>query len=98
VITPYLSKTATLRAFTGYDRTGSPNYDERTIRVRWEGRRALVRDAQGNQVVSEARFYTDSPVTSGDTIVDLQDNEWTAISVSEHETLSGEVSHYEVYL
>lgn len=97
MISSYLTKTATLKIPGGVNRNGEPeNEVEQEIRVRWEGRRSLVRDAQGNQVVSEAKLYTDSPVPVGSVIVAVDGSQWTAISVAEHEWLG--IRFYEVAL
>jgi hypothetical protein len=96
----YLTRTVTWRKRgEGYDRQGRPlPGEEREISVRWEGNRALVRDAQGEQVVSEALVFCREPVSSGDALVDEEGRDWQVISVSEQYGLDGRISHREVRL
>ena len=67
------------------------------IKVRWEGKRRLVRNAQGQEVVSEARAFCVEPVQPEDTL-NYEGKDWTVIAVSEVPGLDGQVHFREVSL
>lgn len=73
---------------------GEPEFGKKTIKVRWEGKRRLVRDNQGQEVVSEARVFCVEPVKPGD-ILKYEDRDWPVISVSIVPGLDGIDSHRE---
>jgi hypothetical protein len=58
------------------------------IKVRWEAKRRLVRNAQGQEVVSEARVFCLGDVQPGD-VLKYGDRDWPVIAVSEAVTLDG---------
>lgn len=100
MITDFLTETATWRqpSEAGKDFYGDSTPTDTEISVRWEGRRALVRDASGSEVVSEALVFTTAPVQSGHSLVDSEGKEWPVIAVSEQKDLTGRISHREVAL
>lgn len=69
-----------------------------SILVRWEGRRALVRDASGSEIVSEARVFCIAPVRTGHVFIDSEGTEWPVVSVSEHTDLRGRLVQREIAL
>jgi len=73
---------------------GEPQTSSKTIKVRWEGKRRLVRDNQGREVVSEARVFCVEPVKPGD-ILEHGGGEWPVIAVSTVPGLDGSESHRE---
>jgi len=73
----------------------SDNCRKKSIPVRWEGKRRLVRDSQGREVISEARFFCLEKVKPDD-IAEYNGHEWPVITVSEIVDLDGNISHYEV--
>ena len=95
MVKDYLNQTATLKITTGYDGYGDPITVEKSIPVRWEGKRRLVRDSQGREVISEARFFCLEKVKPDD-IAEYNGHEWPVITVSEIVDLDGNISHYEV--
>ncbi|AEG14702.1 hypothetical protein Desku_1115 [Desulfofundulus kuznetsovii DSM 6115] len=95
MITPYLKQTAIWKQTIGYDLYGQPLTASTSIPVRWEGKRRLVRNAQGEQVVSEARVFTTHPIQPGD-ILSFGGRDWPVIAVSEVPTLDGAVLYREV--
>ena len=95
MIEGYLNQTATLKTTTGYDGYGDPVTVEKSIPVRWEGKRRLVRDSQGREVISEARLFCLERVKPDD-LVEYSGEEWKVIAVSEIVDLDGALSHYEV--
>lgn len=95
MVKDYLNQTAVLKVTDGYDKYGDPKIIEtKTIAVRWEGKRRLVRDKSGKEVVSEAYFFCLEKAKPDD-IVEF-DGEWTVIGASPKVDLDGNLSHYEV--
>jgi hypothetical protein len=97
MIRNYLNQTATWKRVIGQNMYGEPETEEKEIKVRWEGKRRLVRDNEGREVVSEARVFCVEPVQPGD-LLKYADREWSAIAVSIVPGLDGKESHREVAL
>ena len=96
MITGYLNQTAIWHYTTGQmNEYGEPSTSSKTIKVRWEGKRRLVRDNEGREVVSEARVFCIEPVKPGD-ILKYEDRDWPVISVSIVPGLDGSENHREV--
>jgi len=95
MIADYLNQTATWKRVVGQNMYGEPETEEKEIKVRWEGKRRLVRDNQGREVVSEARIFCVAPVKPGD-ILEHGGGEWPVIAVSTVPGLDGSESHREV--
>jgi len=97
MIKGYLNQSAIWYYVTGQNEYGEPQTSSKTIKVRWEGKRRLVRDNEGREVVSEARVFCVEPVQPGD-ILEHGGREWSAIAVSIVPGLDGKESHREVAL
>ncbi len=95
MIKGYLNQTATWHYTTGLNEYGEPITGSKLIKVRWEGKRRLVRDNEGREVVSEARVFCIEPVKPGD-ILKYEDRDWPVISVSIVPGLDGSENHREV--
>ena len=95
MIRRYLNQTAVWKYVIGQNMYGEPETEEKEIRVRWEGKRRLVRDNEGREVVSEARVFCVEPVKPGD-ILEHGGREWPVIAVSTVPGLDGKESHREV--
>ena len=96
MINDYLNQTATWHYVTGLNEYSEPILaDPVTIKVRWEGKRRLVRDNEGREVVSEARVFCVEPVQPGD-LLKYADREWPVIAVSIVPGLDGKEAHREV--
>jgi len=95
MIQDYLNQTATWKRVIGQNMYGEPETEEKEIKVRWEGKRRLVRDNEGREVVSEARVFCIEPVKPGD-ILKYEDRDWPVISVSIVPGLDGSENHREV--
>lgn len=95
MIADYLNQTAVWKKVNGTNEYGEPVTTEQTIKVRWEGKRRLVRDTQGQQVVSEATVYCLEDVKPGDIMI-WDGRDWSVIAVSEFPDLYGRISHREV--
>jgi hypothetical protein len=97
MIGDYLNQTATWHRVTGQDGYGEPTYESKTIPVRWEGKRRLVRDKEGREVVSEARVFCTAPVQEGD-LLEYAGRKWPVITVASVPGLDGATNHHEVAL
>ena len=95
MIRDYLNQTAVWKSVIGQNMYGEPETVEKEIRVRWEGKRRLVRDNEGREVVSEARVFCVEPVKPGDEL-EFDGRRWPGISVSIVPGLDGSESHREV--
>lgn len=95
MISDYLNQSATLKKVTGYNEFAEPITTSQTIKVRWESKRRLVRDKQGQEVISEARFFCLEDVQPGD-VIEYGGKEWTVITVSEVPDLDGNIVYREV--
>jgi hypothetical protein len=95
MIEGYLNQRAVWKRKTGSNEYGEPVTKQKTIKVRWEGKRRLVRDNEGREVVSEARVFCVEPVKPGD-ILEHGGREWPVIAVSTVPGLDGKESHREV--
>ena len=95
MIMGYLNQTATWHYVTGLNEYGEPSTSSKSIKVRWEGKRRLVRDNEGREVVSEARVFCIEPVKPGDEL-EFGGRRWPVIAVSCVPGLNGAISHYEV--
>ena len=92
-----MNQRAVWKRKTGQNEYGEPSTSSKTIKVRWEGKRRLVRDNEGREVVSEARVFCVEPVKPGD-ILEHGGREWPVIAVSTVPGLDGSESHREVAL
>lgn len=97
MIRDYLNQTAIWHRVIGQNEYGEPVARRRTINVRWEGKRRLVRDSEGREVVSEARVFCISPVETGD-LLEYDGWKWPVINVLPVPGLDGKTSHREVAL
>ena len=95
MIEGYLNQRAVWKRKTGSNEYGEPVTKQKTIKVRWEGKRRLVRDNEGREVVSEARVFCIEPVKPGD-ILKYEDRDWPVIAVSTVPGLDGAENHREV--
>ena len=94
MIRDYLNQTAIWKRVVGQNMYGEPETEEKEIRVRWEGKRRLVRDNKGREVVSEARVFCVEPVKPGD-LLEYAGREWPVIAVSTVPGLDGIDNHRE---
>jgi len=97
MIRNYLNQTATWKRVIGQNMYGEPETEEKEIKVRWEGKRRLVRDNEGREVVSEARVFCTEAVKPGDEL-EFDGRKWPVISVSTVPGLDGAENHHEVAL
>lgn len=95
MIRSYLNQTATWHYVTGRNEYGEPKFDNKTINVRWEGKRRLVQNKDGQEVVSEARVFCIEDVKVGD-LLEYGGRAWPVIAVPEAPDLGGDVLFREV--
>ena len=95
MIEGYLNQRAVWKRVVGQNMYGEPVTKQKTIKVRWEGKRRLVRDSQGREVVSEARVFCTEAVKPGDEL-EFNGRRWPVIAVSTVPGLDGSESHREV--
>jgi hypothetical protein len=95
MIKGYLNQTAIWHYVTGQNEYGEPQTSSKTIKVRWEGKRRLVRDNEGREVVSEARVFCVDAVKPGDSL-EYGGRKWTVLAVSTAPDLDGKEAHREV--
>jgi hypothetical protein len=99
MIGDYANQTFTHKAQNGtLTSEGLPNYSSSSIAGRWQYKRRLVRNSEGQEVVSEAQVYTETQVKVNDRLVHTDGTEHIVISVSPKVNLDGTTSHYEVAL
>ena len=91
----FINQTAIWKKVVGQNMYAEPQTESKEIKVRWEGKRRLVRDNQGREVVSEARVFCIDPVKPGDRL-EYGGREWTVIAVSTVPDLNGKEAHREV--
>ena len=94
MIQDYISQTATWKRVIGQNMYGEPDFDTKEIKVRWEGKRRLVRDNEGREVVPEARVFCTEAVKPGDEL-EFDGRRWPVIAVSTVPGLDGKESHRE---
>jgi len=95
MIEGYLNQRAVWKRKTGSNEYGEPVTKQKTIKVRWEGKRRLVRDQYGNEVISEARVFCVETVGPGD-VLTYDGTDWPVITVSEIPGLDGAEQFREV--
>ncbi|BBN97500.1 hypothetical protein [Sporolactobacillus terrae] len=94
MIESYLNQDAVLYRRTGVNQYNEPEYEQIPIKCRYEYTNRLVRDAQGEQVPSDARFFTTEPVKPGDRIV-IGEEDRMVITAGGQPDLSGGIEFYE---
>ena len=98
IISLYANQTVALRRYSGIKDNGQPIFEpEVLIKGRFEEKRSLIRNAKGQEVVSEAFIITAEKLSEGDVLVYAGRN-WTILRISAPVGLDGKVTHYEGWL
>lgn len=88
MIADYLNQSVVWKKATGTNEFGEPVTASRTINVRYESKRKMVRDRTGQEVVSEARFFCLEDLRAGD-LIEQAGRDWPIIAVTEVIDLDG---------
>ena len=94
----YLNQLATWhKASSTLDAYGAPSFTQHLIKVRWEYKRRLVRNKEGQEVVSECRVFCKASVEVGDKLM-YMGKTYPVIACSILPTLNGTEHYREVSL
>ena len=93
----YLNQTVTLKSKSSVNAYNESTYTSSTIKARFEYKRKMVRNRQGEEVISEASVYTTTQVKPDD-VINFDSVDWQVITVENCVDLNGNVNHYEVML
>lgn len=98
MISIYTNQTAFWKAEVSVNEYNEPTYaDPVTIDCRFEYKRRMVRNKQGQEVISEATMFTRSPVIPDD-LITFDSRDWVVISVAIEVRLDGTILFYEVMM
>ncbi len=97
MITDYLNQSATWKTVASVNEYNEPTFTNTTITCRMEYKRQMVRDAQGQEVVSEATLYTTSAVLPGD-VITYSSRDWSVLTVADEAELDGSILFRAVYM
>ena len=96
MINKYLNQIALWYKAIGINDYGESTYDTPvSIRVRWEGKRRLVRNNEGREVVSEAKVFCKEDINPGD-LLEYAGVRWPVINILVLPNFDGSESHKEV--
>jgi hypothetical protein len=93
----YLNQNITLKIETSVNEYNEPVFTLSTIKARFEYDRTMVKNKEGEEVVSEAKLFTLTPVKVDD-VINYDGKDYPIISVANMVNLEGELSHYEARL
>lgn len=93
----YANQSITLKQKGAINAFNEPTYTTVTIQGRAQYKRKIVRNTQGQEVLSESQIFTASAVVSDDLIV-IDGIDYPVISVEKIADLDGVILWYEVYL
>lgn len=93
----YFNQDAALLSVSGTNEYGEPITTEIPVKVRWQGGRRLVRDAQGNEVVAEVTCFCREEIKPGDIML-YAGGKWPVIAVMDKVDLEGNALYREVAL
>ena len=94
MIKDYLNQTASHEAYSSINDYAEPSYSAAvSIACRKEGVNKLIRDAEGKEVVTSSRVFTETLINVKDRIDGRM-----ILRVDPMPNLDGSISHYEVYL
>lgn len=92
-----MNQSFTLKTKSSVDKYNQGTYTTSTITGRFEYKRKQVKSVTNQDIISEARVFTNTSVNIDD-IITWDSKDWRVISVSICYDLFGSVSHYQVYL
>lgn len=89
----YANQNLTWKSVASVSKYNEPTYSSVTIKGRKETGNKLILNAEGQEVISSARVFTESAVANNDLIDDSK-----VIQVNKNIGLDGSIVFYEVYL
>lgn len=94
----YANQTATWKKRTGVNEYNEPSFAaSQTIKCRLEPRLKMVRNREGQEVVSESVLYTESAVSYGD-VITVNGIDFPVINAYPMPRFNGSTAYYEVRL
>ena len=97
MVKDYFNQTIALKTKGAVNEYNEASYSSSNIAGRFEYKRRLVRNAQGQEVVSEARLFTEASVSEDD-VITHDGKDWTVIAVEDIVDLDGITLYREVSL
>lgn len=97
MIEEYMNQTITWKKKASANDYNESTYTSKTIKVRYEYKRTMVRNFEGEEVVSNATVYTTSAIKPDDNVT-FDSVDWQVLAVENCVGLEGGVNHYEVYV
>lgn len=96
MISAYFNQSASWKAVIETDQYNEPTYaDPADVDCRFEYKRKMVRNKEGQEVISEATLFTKSPIKPDD-VITYDEIDWTILAVANEVGLDGTVEFYEV--
>lgn len=93
-----LNQTVILKPKQGQSGYGTPIYsDGYPVAVRWEDSIQIIKNKEGEEVVSNAKIFTLTPMKIDDILV-YNEIEWPIIKVASIPGMDGSIHHWEVYV
>ena len=97
MLTGYTNQSITKKTKGAVNAYNEATYASSTIKGRFEYKRNLVRDVNGEEVVSSAVLYTETDVNPDD-IINYDSRDYPVINVEDVVGLNGTVEFYQVFL
>ena len=97
MISEYLNQSITLKSKSSVNAYNESTYTNSTIKARFEYKRRMVRNNEGEEVLSTAQVFTETQVKPDD-VLTFDGRDWQVVTVENCVDLDGSVHHYEVYL
>lgn len=97
MISDYCNQTFVWKSKSGVNDFNEPSYEDKTTKGRLEFKRRLIRNKLGQEVISEAKYFTNDNIKVDDALV-YDNRNWIVISVSPQADLDGNVQFHEVSL
>ena len=97
LISEYLNQSITLKAKASVNAYNESTYTSSTIKARFEYKRRMVRNRDGEELLSTAQVFTEAQVKPDD-VLTFDGRDWQVITVENCVDLEGNVNHYEVFL
>lgn len=93
----YMNQNIALKSKTSVNDYNESFYDESIIKGRFEYSRKLVKNIQGDEVISEAILYTKTNVKTDD-VITYDEKDWNVMNSKPQIDLFGNIIFYEVRL